>query len=277
MKTIPVMIDGSTSLNAVNFNSYARELENTITDAGQTLADVTVDQHQISKSLVRASGVSQYYDDTGSASAITLTAVGHQPILAYENGLNVRFKIGYSNTGNTAVNVDGKGSKEIKTDSGSQLSSGALIAGSYIELTYTGNAATGNFVITGNSALIHRVPTFVSVGSAQLFKVTATTSNRTPANVPIVLAGTVLEGCHSIKVVMSTNHTGNGGSISVGIIDDATGDQLTVIYDNSPSHIQRIIQTDFVMPVGSVSTHATVSPNAALECDIYISGGYKYV
>lgn len=202
------------------------------------------------------------FSNVGTATSTTKAKLGTE--LATTNG-----------TAGSLVGYNSNGSIELN-----QAATGATAADSVVVGVGNTNQELRTVTLATLKTLLDirpKVPTYVSTGGDQLFKVTATTTNRTPADVPIVLEGTVLEGCHSIIAVAYTFHTVNGGSVDTGIIDDATGDQLLVIYDNSPSQVQRVIQTNFVMPVGSVSTRAVVSPRAAQESHIYISGGYKYV
>lgn len=75
---------------------------------------------------------------TAAGSANVLTATLAPALVAYTAGLTLHIKIATTNTGAATINVNGLGAKAIVDRVGSALSSGDLIAGEVVRLTYDG-------------------------------------------------------------------------------------------------------------------------------------------
>ena len=82
------------------------------------------------------SGKWSYGAAAGSANALTATLA--PALVAYTAGLTLHIKIATTNTGAATINVNGLGAKAIVDRVGSALSSGDLIAGEVVRLTYDG-------------------------------------------------------------------------------------------------------------------------------------------
>ncbi len=141
-----VFIDNSTpQCDAAFLNSVRSEINNIITNTGQTAATSNLNQLGIASANYAAGG--DFYTDSGVLNAYVLSAVGLKSTpQAYFNGMRVRFIVGATNTGASTVNVAGLGVKNIKSyDGTSNPSSGDLVAGHEVQLTYNGT----NFVVAG--------------------------------------------------------------------------------------------------------------------------------
>jgi len=102
MQIITRMIDGSTSLNASEFNQIPDETENIILSTGQTLS--AADLFQLSKSVAIYAARGDVYTDIGSVNNIRLNPVGLMKYpTSYTQGMRVRFKPAWSNTSATVV------------------------------------------------------------------------------------------------------------------------------------------------------------------------------
>lgn len=71
----------------------------------------------------------------GAADVQTLTT--GMTLSAYQVGLLVGFKAGFTNTGACTMNLDGLGAKSIKTPAGANPGAGAITAGGVYHLAYT--------------------------------------------------------------------------------------------------------------------------------------------
>jgi hypothetical protein len=174
MQNIPTKTDGVSTLPAAEFNQIPDELENAITNTGQTLTSGTLTQISKAMSIYAAGG--SFYTDSGAANAYVLSVVGSkQPPHAYFNGMEVKFLPGNANTGASTVNVATLGVKNIKLADGStDPSAGDIPASTEITLTYDGT----NFRITS------KPPT----AEADLDKVITVTSSSNASTIDLSLA-----------------------------------------------------------------------------------------
>ena len=102
------------------------------------------------------SGSTNYAVGTGPADAISVTLA--PAITAYRAGLVVRFVVPATNVGNTTLNVNGLGPKQIVRHSGIILYDGDLVAGSVAECVYDGTkfylvGASGPAVLRRNTTI----------------------------------------------------------------------------------------------------------------------------
>lgn len=166
MQNIPTKTDGVSTLPAVEFNQIPDELENSITDSGQTLAIGTLDQVSKAMSIYAAGG--DFYTESGAADAYVLNLIGSKKApIAYFNGMRIRFLPGNVNTGASTVNVDSLGNKNIKLADGStDPAAGDIPADEEISLTFDGT----NFRIVSkppiSTANIDNVVTVTSTSNA---------------------------------------------------------------------------------------------------------------
>lgn len=132
MKDIANKTDNVDELPANGFNSIVDELENTVTDSGQTLdasSETTPDPSptQLSRAITEASQSADFYTDSGAADAYVLTAAGNwRQSTAYRNGQHFRFLPTNANTGASTINVSGLGVKTLENVNGTSLNANQL-------------------------------------------------------------------------------------------------------------------------------------------------------
>lgn len=132
MKDIASKTDNVDELPANGFNSIVSELENTVTDSGQTLdasaeTDPDPSPVQLSRALTEASQSADFYTDGGAADAYVLTAAGNwRQSTSYRNGQHFRFIPDNANTGASTINVSGLGVKTLENVNGTPLNAGQL-------------------------------------------------------------------------------------------------------------------------------------------------------
>jgi hypothetical protein len=132
MKDIASKTDNVDELPANGFNSIVSELENTVTDSGQTLdgsaeTDPDPSPVQLSRALTEASQSADFYTDSGAADAYVLTAAGNwRQSTAYRNGQHFRFIPTNANTGASTINISGLGVKTLENVNGTALNAGQL-------------------------------------------------------------------------------------------------------------------------------------------------------
>lgn len=81
---------------------------------------------------------SNYGVDTGVAS--TYTVALSPAAVGYTAGLTLTFKPGNTNTSSASINVNALGAKAIVNGSGANVSSGEIVAGRPLQITYDGTA-----------------------------------------------------------------------------------------------------------------------------------------
>lgn len=117
MKNIPTQ-STSVTLDPDDFNEIPTEIENSITDSGQTLD--TSDLFQLSQAISAYAAGGAHYTDSGAADAYVLSPVGSkQSPEDYFVGMLVRFRPSANNTGASTINVNSLGLKNIKQSDGS--------------------------------------------------------------------------------------------------------------------------------------------------------------
>lgn len=122
------------SLPAIEWNQVPNEIENVITELGQTL--VNTDLNQLGKGIAGYVANGNFYTDSGIANAYVLTQIGtKQAPTSYTDGMKVIFRVGNLNTGISTVNVATLGVKNIFFASVA-LIGGEIISGSLATLIY---------------------------------------------------------------------------------------------------------------------------------------------
>ena len=109
------------SLTAAEFNQIVDELENLITDSGQTPNQAIL--VQVARAVIELATVGQFYNDVGAADAYTLATLnGREGIGALLNGQRVRFIADNDTTGGPAtVGVNALAVKSIKKFDGASF------------------------------------------------------------------------------------------------------------------------------------------------------------
>ena len=161
--------------NAATRNTTARaanvETEfQAISDAFETLPT--------SANLVN--GTANYAVDTGTANALLVAMP--KTATSYTDGMLVVVKALVSNTGNSTIDVDGLGVKQIRRQTGSQVVAGDIVAGSTYEMRYNGTY----FMLTGfGNTLVESVDNIssdISTVAGISANVTSVASNETNIN-----------------------------------------------------------------------------------------------
>lgn len=213
MKSIATKTDNNSTLPAAAFNSMADEMENVVTDSGQTLdstpeEDADPAPSQISKALGMASRAADFYSDTGSANTCTLTKVGSwRSETTYRDGAKFRFKPAATNTGATTVNIQSIGSKAIRFADNSALTAGALQQNVACEIVY--DASADNFKLSQNQ---------LATGATQgLYKAGNAPGHTSGVAIASPFIGQILTATLSdtTMAVSNTVYTVTGGTITL--------------------------------------------------------------
>jgi len=154
-------INGQT-VSASEWNQL-NEIDNVISTAGITPSDAVSTQQ--ANAIARYSAGSTFYTDSGSANTYILTSINGfaTPVLSgagYFNGMEVRFRAGFTNTGASTVNINSFGSKSITKHNFTALSGGEINNGADVILRYS--ATNDCFVLNVNIA------TKTSYGTSQI-------------------------------------------------------------------------------------------------------------
>lgn len=127
METLNNKITGS-NLTAAEWNQVPSELQNVITDTGQTLTNA--DLNQLGKGIAQYASNGDFYTDSGAANAYVLTQIGtKQAPTSYVDGLVIRFLPGNTNTSASTVNVASLGVKTIVNFNGIALVGDEIVSG----------------------------------------------------------------------------------------------------------------------------------------------------
>ncbi|MEE9222975.1 MAG: hypothetical protein V3V40_05920 [Nitrosomonadaceae bacterium] len=207
-------------LTAVEFNNYIDELENAVTNTGQTLDATGTDVTQLSKAASIYAAGSDFYTATGTNTYVLSTVGSFLAPVAYFDGMRVRAVIGNANTGASTVNVDSLGAKNV-FNSGAALSGGEL--DDNVELVFDNGNDRFNLIRSGDDGTAFSGVTSVSGGTN--INVSGT------ASVPIVnldaaITGTSVNGV-SLSTGSGTNAFLNGaGSYSTSVVQTITAGTL---------------------------------------------------
>ena len=140
MRNIPAKVDGVDVLSGDEYNSTQTDLEDFITTSGQTLdaaGGPDTDLEMTAKAAAVYASGGDYYQDSGTANTYVLSRVGNlRNLPSYEDGVQVVFMVGNSNSGASTVNVSGLGAKSITRLNGATLQAGDLQANEYTVLRY---------------------------------------------------------------------------------------------------------------------------------------------
>jgi hypothetical protein len=154
-------VNGQT-VSASEWNQL-NEIDNVISTAGITPSDATTTQQ--ANAIARYSAGSTFYTDSGSANTYILTSANgfSTAVLSgagYFNGMEVRFRAGFTNTGASTVNINSFGSKSITKHNFTALTGGEINNGADVILRYCAN--NDCFVLNVNTA------TKTSYGASQI-------------------------------------------------------------------------------------------------------------
>jgi hypothetical protein len=129
------------------------EINNILLTAGITPSDAVTTQ--LANAVARYSAGSTFYTDSGSANTYILTSSNgfSTPVLSgagYFNGMQVRFRAGFTNTGASTVNINSFGSKSITKHNFTALTGGEINNNADVILRYCAN--NDCFVLNVNTA-----------------------------------------------------------------------------------------------------------------------------
>ena len=253
-------------LTAAQHNAFLHQVESVITDAGGTL--VETDDIQYRQAITSYSTIASFFqDDSTVAKTIVLNPQGNfqTPVNAPStwNGMLIRFRPKFANTGDSTVNVAGLGGNPINivNESGTILSAGELSTNRDAFLRY--DLANTRFILL-NSTLQTRVATLES----KVNPATDTTQGISYLNKRITLAynsATVVD--YSPGTFQFDDGTGQGvltagsvdftttgaGGLDVGSVANNTQYDVYAI-KNLTSGVSRVIAT--LATAGSPSTPA---------------------
>lgn len=136
MKQTPLMINGVTQLDDIDFNQARRELENLITTSGQTLASASSgagsDNTQIAKAVANYVCDGNFFAAGGTATSITLSAHDSRALpTQYVTGQKFRFIAAADNTNvNTYCGFSSLGLLKVANGNPTTATSGTIGIGS---------------------------------------------------------------------------------------------------------------------------------------------------
>lgn len=134
MEQLNNKVTGAT-LTADEWNQVPEELQNIITQTGQGLSDL--DLNQVGKGVAQYSVNGDFYTDSGAANAYVLTSIGSkQAPIAYNDGHEIRFLPANTNTAASTVNVSTLGVVNLVNFDGTALIGGEIRAGQPIRAFY---------------------------------------------------------------------------------------------------------------------------------------------
>jgi len=140
------------SLSADEFNDIPGELENSITDTGQTLT--AADLFQLSKAMSVYAAGGSFFTDSGIADAYVLSTIGSKkspPV--YFDGQEISFVVGNANTAASTVNVGAAGLKDLRTSAGTVFTGGELPLGDYVSFRFDFGANHFKLLPAGGGAV----------------------------------------------------------------------------------------------------------------------------
>ncbi|MCW8932176.1 MAG: hypothetical protein OQL19_18325 [Gammaproteobacteria bacterium] len=142
MQNIPNKTDGIDTLPAIDFNSHKNEIQDLITESGQTLAIGTTDQ--LRKGVSVYSRSHYVADSSGVANTLTLARPNSlKDIPAYFDGLTFSFSTANANTGAVTATFAGLASKKVRTPSDTDLIIGDILANEVYTVSYESSFDTG--------------------------------------------------------------------------------------------------------------------------------------
>jgi len=150
MRQMADKVNGDT-VQDYEWNPAQDELQNAVTDSGQTLN--ASDNFQLSKSMSIYAGSGDYYLDSGSANAYILSPIGaKQAPYDYIDGLRVKFVPANSNNAASTISISGLSSIPLKKGQLTALTDvviGDLVTGYLSEAIYY--VGLGYFVLLPSS------------------------------------------------------------------------------------------------------------------------------
>ena len=216
--------------------------------------------------------------DTGLANAYVITFAPGQPIpSAYTAGMKVSFKALNACTGASTINVNGLGNVSIRRASGVALSTGDIVSGGVVELTYDGTYfQMANYLgagATSNTTTAVNIPYVVDTGSANAIVATyspAITSGQQVAGltIEVKLANTITGAC-----TINVNGLGAKNIVTGDIANPpngvyVAGEVLLLIYDGTQYQIANSTSLVYRKP----SSNVTIYVNASLGSDTLYDG-----
>ncbi len=197
-------------LTADEWNQLPQEVQNVITNAGQTLTNA--DLNQLGRAIAAYVANGSFFNDTGAANAHVLTPIGtNQTGIAYANGDTVRFVPANANTSTTVtINVNGLGVANLVNADGTGPVIGQLNTQDIVEAYY--DLANTRFVIIAGG------------GGAGGISWSTETANFTAAN----NRGYLFSGTN-VTIVTAPASPNDGDTFSLADIDLSwTANQVTV-------------------------------------------------
>lgn len=261
MRNIPTKVDGTSVLPAVEINSMSAEMMNAVQGAGLTLS--VSDSTQLGQSLSWAAQLGNFFTDVGSANGVSLTNSQYN-ILAYVDGMLVRFLKASTNTSTVTINVSGLGAVNLLTSQGNSLTASQLSAGSIVEARYS--TSLGAFVL--NSPVSTGGSTLASIGAA------SAGANLTLAQMNTIINVTVTASTTLVLPALSTVPEGGkytvvrNGSAAFPLILDGNGAETVGSLAD-----QRLWGTGALMEVTRINSLWVVTRTIDPPISLFIFGG----
>lgn len=230
-----------------------------------------------------------YVDSSGSANSIVVT-ISSPTQFSYVAGQTLQVKVANTVTGATTINVNGIGAKSVVTTAGGALTSGVIVAGSVVSLTYDGTnfqlqnaissggtvssvsgtgtvngiTLTGTVTTTGSLTL---GGTLSGIGNSQL-----TNSSVTIGSTSVALGATVttFSGVTLTSPTLTTPALGTpaSGTLSNCTVDGTNG----VGYINVPQNSQTV---SYTAVAGDAGKHILMN-GTSLTATIPANGSVPY-
>lgn len=267
------------NLTATEFNQLPNELEALIAGGGITPSDA--DNTQVLKSLVQLAMSAEFMSASGTANAITLSAIS--PRIAPQSlvdGLKVRFIAGLTNTDACTVKVGLLSAKSLKM-LGSDIQSGIIVAGRPYEAIYSASNDCFELLINVKQVedMISAIKTGVLLGTC------STASATTEKAVTIDGVTALTAGLHFVATFSNANTASNPtiniNSLGAKGIKNLGGDVITYIPANIPLDfmyngtdiIALYTNTFSIIPDYSKSVSKTVNIEYTAQCDGWLIFG----
>lgn len=246
MENVANKIDGSSTLPAAEFNSHKNELQDLVTESGQTLALATPDQLRKAVSVFARS---LYVKDSSvTPNVLTLARPNAlKDVPAYFNGMTVVFSTPNANTGATTITINGLATKKVRTPSDADIGSGVIRANNNYTLVYdsTFNSGDGAFIIFAGFAPLDS-PAFTGTPTAPVPTVLnqlITMGNIVEKTGAVIGYGTGSGGTVTQATDKATSVTLNKpiGTITMNNAALAAGASVTFTVNNSIADISSVI------------------------------------
>lgn len=216
--------------------------------------------------------------DTGTANNYVITFIAGQPVpTSYVAGMGVKFKALNACSGASVVNVNGLGNVSIRRASGAAVTTGDIVSGQVVELTYDGtNFQMQNYMGAGagtNTTTIVSVPYIADSGTQNALVGTyspAITSGQQVAGLflSIKLANNITGACTINVNGLGAKALKTGDLANPPFNVYLAGEVLLIAYDGTQYQIVNTSSLTYRKPVANT----TIFVNTSLGSDTLYDG-----